>query len=759
MERISYYETRLPVTAVLGESDAGPEAPPFLAYLGTLSARAGDDVSLHVSTRHSEFSAQLVRILRGGPRPVGEPSAFEYETVGETQLCRGHQYDIRAGSGAVAEVSGSSLSLAPGFTVAAMVWPTLLSASLPQTILSATSVNGAVLSLLVENGRLALTLLTESGTSFSVTLDPPLAERRWYMVGGSIDLESGELRVMQRPLKPYGTEVADPSASLQTPDTEAFDARRFSIGCASESTGGQIVTKSFNGKIARPVVLSGARDADDLASELNSAGSSACVARWDFTDSMGTRSVLDTGPNQLNAITTNSPVRAVTGPSWDGTVMDYRLDRTGYDAIHFHDDDIDDCQWPSTAAVSIPSAAPSGCYAVRIVADADEDFVPLIVTATVGTASNRIAFLASTYTYLAYANFETSGAPVEEMTGSDLRDPIDAWITANPTVGLSLYDTHSDGSGIHHSTALRPLLTTRPHYRWWLTGGAGWSFNGDLYVIDWLAAKGYDYDVISDHELRRSGVDLLSQYDVVLTGMHPEYHSIEMLDAVEQYTQSAGNLMYLGGNGFYWVITVPEDRPDIIELRRSNSGTRTWESGPGEGNHSTTGEPGGLWRNRGRAPQSIVGVGFSAEGGGGSAGYARLPDSFDETAAFIFEGVGPDEIIGEFGIHGGGAAGSEIDRADVPLGTPPDALILATSSLRQNDLYMRTVEEILFTVPDITGSTDPTVRADLVYFTTAGGGRVFTPGSIDWTASLSHKNFDNNVSRITENVLRSFMDR
>ena len=39
----------------------------------------------------------------------------------------------------------------------------------------------------------------------------------------------------------------------------------------------------------------------------------------------------------------------------------------------------------------------------------------------------------------------------------------------------------------------------------------------------------------------------------------------------------------------------------------------------------------------------------------------------------------------------------------------------------------------------------------------ASGGAVFSTGSIAWVASLSHKGFDNNVSRIT-NVLRRFRD-
>jgi len=35
---------------------------------------------------------------------------------------------------------------------------------------------------------------------------------------------------------------------------------------------------------------------------------------------------------------------------------------------------------------------------------------------------------------------------------------------------------------------------------------------------------------------------------------------------------------------------------------------------------------------------------------------------------------------------------------------------------------------------------------------------VFSAGSIAWAGSLSHNRYQNNVARITENVLRRFLD-
>ena len=50
------------------------------------------------------------------------------------------------------------------------------------------------------------------------------------------------------------------------------------------------------------------------------------------------------------------------------------------------------------------------------------------------------------------------------------------------------------------------------------------------------------------------------------------------------------------------------------------------------------------------------------------------------------------------------------------------------------------------------------VRADMVFFETPGGGAVWSTGSIAWATSLGPNGFENNVSRITENVLRRFLD-
>jgi len=48
--------------------------------------------------------------------------------------------------------------------------------------------------------------------------------------------------------------------------------------------------------------------------------------------------------------------------------------------------------------------------------------------------------------------------------------------------------------------------------------------------------------------------------------------------------------------------------------------------------------------------------------------------------------------------------------------------------------------------------------ASLVFFETPSGGAVFSVGSMAYIGALNHKGFDNDIARITTNVLKRFSD-
>lgn len=117
--------------------------------------------------------------------------------------------------------------------------------------------------------------------------------------------------------------------------------------------------------------------------------------------------------------------------------------------------------------------------------------------------------------------------------------------------------------------------------------------------------------------------------------------------------------------------------------------------------------------------------------------------------------------MGDFGFVRGPALGHEIDRLDYDLGTPRNAMIVATSKLAgdHSDDYHLFNEESIFPMIDTTGTTSVKIRSDLVFFETATRGAVFSVGSMNWAGALAWKNHENNVARITANALHEFVHR
>ena len=66
-------------------------------------------------------------------------------------------------------------------------------------------------------------------------------------------------------------------------------------------------------------------------------------------------------------------------------------------------------------------------------------------------------------------------------------------------------------------------------------------------------------------------------------------------------------------------------------------------------------------------------------------------------------------------------------------------------------------EEQLTHITTIPGETHKQlIRADMTWFDCPGGGEVFSVGSITFCGSLPVNNFDNDISRILDNVLKRF---
>jgi N,N-dimethylformamidase len=493
------------------------------------------------------------------------------------------------------------------------------------------------------------------------------------------------------------------------------------------------------------------------------------VGAWDFqaniTKNIASTYIVDTSPNVLNGHAINLPARGMTGFNWTADDIVYHHIPEEYGAIHFHDDDIDDARWDDDFEYTVPDNLKSGIYAARLRIGGEdssetEDFIPFVVRPPKNRSTARLALILPTNSYMAYSNdnLGTNSVVAQLLAGKvPVMNPSDLYLNEHREYGLSTYSLHSDGSGVCYSSRLRPILNMRPKYRHWLSPSL-WQLNGDLHLTDWLEQKGIEFDVHTDEDLHREGVGLLNRYQVVMTGSHPEYTSEKMYAAYEAYQLEGGRWIYLGADGFYWVSEYHPDNLNIIEVRKGEAGTRAWTANPGEYNNAFDGKFGGMWRARGRIPSKVCGLTFTAYGFDVSSYYRREEDSRRPECEWIFEGVGEDEVIGDFGLVGGGAAGLELDRYDLEFGTPHNAYLLARSEGHTN-LMLQVNEEIHFAVRGYYGggTENPQVRADMIYYKTPNDGALFAPGSLSWCGSLSHDNYSNNVSRILENVIHGFL--
>ncbi len=750
----------------------------LLGYTDRLSVAPGQSIRFMVSCDHPEYDAQLVRLIHGDTNPAGPgfrqvvvPSAIDGSKPGKHE-------EIRSGS--YVQIPLSDVELNSAVTFFAFVQLTNPDAG-EQTIASmgnpyagAGWVLGlsdqATLQLVVNAGHSAQPLRVSAG---------PLRRWDWYAVALAVDATIGTATVWQQPVRPWpGDETPPASISLEGSIGSSSDAPLVLAGILNAD--GR-TSHHFDGRIDRPRLLRRSLSASELArlaaapDDLDGLRADV-IGAWDFSQNLDSDVAMDVSANRHDGRVVNMPSRAVTGYNFSGQEVCFRLVPEEYGAIHFHRDDLENARWGVDFELEIPTHLPSGVYAAWLRAGSDEDYLPFIVRPPRGTATSNIAVLMSTMTYVCYANFTDlgvgawqEGATTKWASETPYADPTlfrDVYRYIDEKALYGLYDRHLDGSGVMYGSYLKPVLTMRPKFRYRVMATPP-RFPADLYLVDWLHAKGFEADFITDHDLHAEGPELLRHYNVVVSSSHHEYWTGGMLDSLETYLDEGGRFMYLSGNGLYGVVSVDPARPHKIELRRWGT-SWPFEIHPAERYHSMTGEPGGTWRNRGRTPNRIVGVGTAGAEFEDGVPFKRMAESHDPGVAFIFEGIGAKELIGD---HPSlqvrwGAAGYEFDRYETELGSPQSTLLLASSIGFKTQYANPTIDEKLWFAPGRDGArvSDPQrdgeshrfVRADMTYTDYPNGGAVFTAGSICWRGGMSWNGYDNTVSRVTENVLRRF---
>jgi N,N-dimethylformamidase len=738
--------------------DWRPSGRTLAGYRDRLSARPGETVRFNVSSFDGlPFVADLVRIRSGNTLAgyagleLDEVAApFAGEHVGVNQI-------VQCGSCGVVDEDRVLVEAGGAFSIACAVQPgTHGRGSVALFALSDVESGSQAVLGIKPAGHLCFRRLASDGSLVSEScLSRALPLRRWSVVGVSLDPRTRELRLFQRP-RAQGSSDPTPVASeeLVVEDTQRYGGlARATFGARwNPGEGGLRTLEHLNGRLDSPRLLTEARGVEALVACVEAvappAEDAAVAGWWDFAQDMGGATFGDRSRNGRQGHFRNLPTRAVCGLRWTGRESCWRHAPNEYSAVHFHEYDLYDAEWDESFSYTVPATLSSGVYAARVRKGSEVDYLVFYVLPPRDADKADVVFLASTATYLAYAN-ETLALVIDQLFGANPPlQPEERLLLERPEYGPSLYNSHVDGSGVHFSSYLRPTLNWRP-------GGRVWCLNADFDVTRWLDSelKNDAYDVITDEALDLEGEELLDGHRVVVTGTHPEYWSERMRAALEEFLAGGGRLMYMGGNGFYWKVASSRAWPAAVELRRAEDGTRAWMSRPCEYHHQFDGQLGGLWQRSGKAPQQLVGVGFAAQGMPGALRFRRAAGAEDPRASFALHGI-HEEVLCDFKRMKATCNGEEVDRVDAMLGTPEHTLVLARSERSRADL-IRTKEELLTGLPWL---PDPEIRADVVFFETPGGGAVFSTGSIGWSSVLAWNDYENPAARLSANVLYRFCD-
>lgn len=210
----------------------------------------------------------------------------------------------------------------------------------------------------------------------------------------------------------------------------------------------------------------------------------------------------------------------------------------------------------------------------------------------------------------------------------------------------------------------------------------------DSAIIAWLSARG-NVDFLTDLDLEHvPNGDLLAHvYDLIVFPGHEEYTTAHEYNVVRRFRNLGGNLMFLSANNFFWKVVFKGQ-----VMRRV-----------------------GEWRNLGRPEASVVGVQYVANNYGIHQG------------AYIVNTTGAPWVFAGTGLANGqsfGRYGYEIDIRSPA--SPPGTILLAS-------------------IPDLMG---PGRTAEMTYYETAAGAKVFAAGALNFGASVG----DPVVARILDNL-------
>jgi hypothetical protein len=509
--------------------------------------------------------------------------------------------------------------------------------------------------------------------------------------------------------------------------------------------------------IALPVIYNRALTLVEITFRFNDKGQtipdvSDVLGCWPL-DEEGDTSVHDISSFERVGTIINNGSWMIGGPSFDSAVVDDNYD-PGADPKRGHglrlcSDDLYDCGWDVSHEYAIPADAVPGVYVARITLSGGAIYdVSFVVTKNADDPKASIVVLCNTNSWLAYnsAPFAANDNGLGQVYGTD--GP-----ALDLRTGFSCYRIHQFQQPTFQIGVNLPWPNARPYiYYGQDQDGNPYShlLRAERFMHVWLAANGYDFDVISDFDLL-SDPDILQEYQVLIVAGHSEYWSSQEVDAVKQFLNQGGRLIIYSGNTALWRVSFDADLA-VMECRKCSAlptGSIADYVTAGESFHSQDGLRGGVLRRNGYPVSDVFGL--------EPAGFQDLTlRSFQITQPGHFLFTTPNEIdMSDVAAFGTKSVGHEWDilydeanlSSVVILGQSP------ASADPQNPDFIWNY--------DVSANADLPYIASMMYWERPDGGLVFNIGSIASSRALfiPDQNADGQLrmSLLLANVLTYFL--
>ena len=716
---------------------------PITGYLDRFSRRPGERFTAHVSLdAPGPARARLVRVISGDPNPEGPGlRTDDLSAVFDISFDGLHQ-PVALGSHAL-------IPRAPARPPdGACTWTVLAWSQAPGPSRAVLSERDDAVAVTLLYGRAgAEAELVWPGGSLRLATGLPATPHGWCRLWLSVHPATGRVTLGQRTLRGLQAVATGAAPGVALPAGGAVLIAAANPGAPE---------RHYTGRLENPAILDGSVEAwsDPLVLPALSP-----LAIWDFAEGIDGLAVTDAGPQGCHGTLVNLPTRGVAGARWSGAEQFWRHAPQDYAAIHFHDDDLKDCGWAPSFTFDVPNDLASGSYALHLTTAGGEDWLPFYVLpkregrSPASPSSPPPSPIRPTPTTPAATPMPTTtpasppGAPTRttptrcpSFAHSTYNRHATAAACASPR-GCGRSSTCGRASSPSTTRAARACATTPPTPISW----PGWtprtppSTSSPTRISTTRAPRCWPpiascSPAAIPATTRRPRSTRCSTSSITADG--------SPVSAVRASTGASR-----GRRRCRMSSRCAAPRAASAPGRPSRANTTTCSMAAMAGCGGATGGrrncwPGSASRHREASSPPIT---------------AGCRCRYEPRFSWMFEGVETD-ILGDRGLSGGGAAGYEMDRADISLGTPADAVILARSE--QPPASLVTVpEELLSHLATVNGEPPEALkRCEMVYFDTPSGGAVFSAGSATFCGSLWQNGaFQGPVSQLLYNVVRRFM--